>query len=186
MAFDLRAIRDDLAAAPLVSPYPFELSAAIVNDTLRMALARPVTRAQWESWLKKRSAVWEEQLGMLAHALAVTSLRRETIGALPPGFDASRELPGFFDQIQPLTAEMIRSNRFRQEEFMRPWIARVGRGVAGETAKKSRNRLEKLDYRKTLGEYKKAEAARKAEAAQRAKALKEAAERETQARGWRE
>ena len=186
MAFDLRAIRDALAASPLASPYPFELSAAIVNDTLRMALARPPAKKQWQAWRRERHKLWEEQLGMLAHALAVTSLRQETVAALPPGFDATREIPGFFDQVEPLTAEMVRSNRFRQEEFLRRWISRVGGAIAGERAKQSRLRLEQLDYRKTLAEYEKAEASRKAEAAKRAKALRAAAEREAQARGWRE
>jgi hypothetical protein len=186
VAFDLGAIRDALAASPLASPYPFELSAAIVNDTLRMALARPPSKQEWTAWRRQRRKLWEEQLGMLAHALAVSSLRQETVAALPPGFDALRELPGFFDQIEPLTAEMIRSNRFRQEEFLRRWIARVGGAVAGERARQSRQRLEQLDYRKTLAEYAKAQSARKAEAAKRAAALRAAAEREAQARGWRE
>jgi len=186
VAFDLAAIRDALAASPLASPYSFELSAAIVNDTLRMALARPPDKQEWTAWRLKGSRLWEEQLGMLAHLLAVTPARKETIAALPPGFDARRELPGFFDQIAPLTAEMIRSNRFRQEEFVRRWIDRVGGAVAGERAKQSRQRLEQLDYRKTLAEYEKAQAARKAEAASRAAALRAAAEREAQARGWRE
>jgi len=186
VAFDLGAIRDALGAAPLASPYSFELSASIVNDTLRMALARPPGKKQWSAWRSQRHKLWEEQLGMLAHAMAVTPLRQETVAALPPGFDALRELPGFFDEIEPLTAEMIRSNRFRQEEFLRRWIARVGGAIEGERAKQSRHRLEQLDYRKTLAEYKKAQKARKAEAASRAAALRAAAEREAQARGWRE
>lgn len=186
MAFDLAAIRNALAASPLASPYSFELSAAIVNDTLRKALARPPNKKEWTAWRRKRHKLWLEQLGMLAHALAVTPLRRETIAAIPPGFDALRELPEFFDHIEPLTAEMIRSNRFRQEEFLRRWIARVGGVVEGERAKQSRDRLSQLDYRKTLAEYKKAQAARKAEAAKRAAALRAAAQREAQARGWRE
>jgi hypothetical protein len=151
-----------------------------------MALARPMTREEWLSLKQKRSAAWEEQLVMLAHVLAVSEARSETIAALPPGFDARRELPGFFDQIEPLTAEMIRSNRFRREEFLRRWVERVGGSIAGERARQSRQRLEQLDYRKTLAEYGKAQAARKAEAAKRAAALRAAAEREAPARGWRE
>ena len=32
MSFDLGRIRDEAAAAPLASPYPQELSIAVVND----------------------------------------------------------------------------------------------------------------------------------------------------------
>ena len=47
-------------------------------------------------------------------------------------------------------------------------------------------RLDQLDYRKTMADYKAAEQSRKEEAARRAKLLAEAAQREADARGWRE
>ena len=186
MAFDLEAIRGELQGAPLASPYPFELSASIINDTFRMALVRPVSKKQWDGWKRKGHELWGEQVVMLAHALASTSLRAETVRTLSPSFDAAVGLQRMFELIEPLTAEMIRSNRFRQEEFLRKWIACVGGQIAGEKARFSKQRVEQLDYRKTLAEYKKAEVARKKEAASRAKALREAAQREAQARGWRE
>jgi hypothetical protein len=80
----------------------------------------------------------------------------------------------------------VRSNAFRQEEFLRHWIAVCHGRVAGETAAQSRQRLEQLDYRQAMAEYKKADAARKAEAARRAQLLREAQQREEQAKGWRE
>jgi len=186
VAFDLKGIVRELQAAPLASPYPLDLSAAIVNDTFRMALARPVPKKQWDGWQKEKPVRWAEQMGMLAHALAVTSLRAETVRALHPGYDAAVGLQRMFELIEPLTAEMIRSNRFRQEEFLRKWASCVGGRIEGEKARESKQRMEQLDYRKTLAEYAKAEKARKSEAAARAKMLREAAQREAQARGWRE
>lgn len=55
-----------------------------------------------------------------------------------------------------------------------------------ETARQSKARLQQLDYRTTLQEFKKAEAARKEEAKRRAKLLQEARDREAAAHGWRE
>ena len=121
------------------------------------------------------------------YEVAVTSLRDASVAALT----ASRApmlaaLTGFFAEIAPLEAEMIRSNAFRQEELLRWWMRALGGGIAGETPADSAARLAKLDYKKALVEYAAAEKARAAEAEKRAQALKEAAEREAEARGWRE
>ncbi len=190
MAFDLDAIRKELAAAPLPSPYPADLAAAIVDDTFRMSRLTPLPAGVWKKWIGKgqKNKLFSEQLGMLAHILAVTSLRTETTAALQkaPGFEPQKALEGFFETIAPLTAEMIRANAFRQEEFLRKWAEAVGGSIQGEKAEQSRKRLEQLDYRKTLEEYNQAERTRKAEAERRAKALQEAAAREAAARGWRE
>jgi hypothetical protein len=186
MAFDLRKIADELKAAPLASPYPLDLAAAIVNDAFRVARIVPVPKKKWDSWSGPKRGYWSEQAGMLAHALATTSLRAATVEALQPSVDPTAALEAFFDAIKPLTAEMIRSNAFRQEEFLRNWVTAVGGTVEGEKPEESRRRLDRLDYRKTRAEYEKAEKARKAEAARRNKALEEAAAREAAARGWRE
>ncbi len=187
MSFDLGRIRDEAAAAPLASPYPQELSIAVVNDTFRLARLVPPDGKQWKGLLAAAmKTLMLEQLGMLAHLLTVTSLRDETVKALGAGVDVKPALEGFFASVAPLTAEMIRANAFRQEEFLRKWIEAVGGQVAGEGAKESQKRLEQLDYRKTLAEYDRAEKARQGEAARRAKMLKEAADREAAARGWRE
>jgi hypothetical protein len=123
----------------------------------------------------------------LAHALATTSLRHEAVQALRASSSRpDRLLDGFFDAIAPLTAEMIRSNSFRQEEFLRRFVEALGGQVAGETERVSARRLEQLDYRKTLAEFQRAEKARASEAERRAKLLAEAAKREADARGWRE
>jgi hypothetical protein len=185
MAFDLARIRQELQAAPLASPYPIELSAAVVSDVFRMAHLLP-PRAGWWRERKAKGALFAEQAGMLAHLLATTSLRAESVLALGPQVDAQRVLDGFFASVEPLTAEMIRANAFRQEEFLRKWAAAVGGGIAGETAAASKQRREQLDYRRTLAEYSRAEKARQQEAARRAKMLQEAARREAEARGWRE
>jgi len=190
MAFDLAAIRRELAAAPLPSPYPSDLAAAIVSDTFRMSRLSPLPAGVWKKWTGKgqKNKLFSEQLGMLAHILAVTSLRAETTAALQKsqGLEPQKALEGFFETIAPLTAEMIRANAFRQEEFLRKWAQAVGGAIQGENAGQSGKKLDQLDYRKTLEEYDRAESARKAEADLRAKALQEAAAREAAARGWRE
>jgi hypothetical protein len=186
VAFDLAAIRRELDAAPPSAELPWEVGVAVVSDTLRLAGLVPPGARVWAGWRKK----WPRALALvpeLARALAVTSLRAETVRTL----EAAGALPRnafetFLDQVAPLTLEMVRSNPFRQEEFLRYWIERCGGTVAGETPDESHARLEQLDYRQALAEYKKAESARKAEAARRAQLLREAKEREEQAKGWRE
>jgi hypothetical protein len=129
----------------------------------------------------------EEQLGMLAHALVTTALREESVATLSrKPVEPMAALPAFLEKVEPLTAEMIRSNAFRQEEFLRRFIEALGGSIDGESAKQSKARLQQLDYRTTLAEFNKADAARKEEAARRAKLLQEARDREAAARGWRE
>ncbi len=124
---------------------------------------------------------------MLAHFLAVSDLRLASVAALrAAGANATEVLPQFFDRVQPLTGEMVRANVFRQEEFLRRWVEALQGGIAGETPEESGRRLQSLDYRKTLAELREAEDARKREFTARAQALKEAAERDAAARGWRE
>jgi hypothetical protein len=186
MAFDLAAITRELEAAPPAAELPWEIGVAVVNDTLRLAgLVPPAARA-WQGWRKKwpRAA---ELLPELASAFVSSSLRAETVSA----FGTAGRLPkgvfeGFFEKVAPLTLEMVRSNPFRREEFLRYWVERCGGTVAGETAEQSKARLEQLDYRQALAEYRKAESSRKAEAARRAQLLREAQERQEQAKGWRE
>ncbi len=78
----------------------------------------------------------------------------------------------------------------RQTDTQRPLIDIIevdaAADIEGETSAKARERLERLDYRKTLKDYKEAEKKRKAAAKARLKALKKAQARETAARGWRE
>jgi hypothetical protein len=187
-AFDLARIRDEMAAAPLVSPWPFEVAVRMGGEL------QPPAAITWLEWATRKGLV-EEQAGMLAHALASTSLREASVAALAtrkrdlsgaPTPAAQKMLAGFLEAIAPLTAEMIRSNAFRQEEFLRRWVEAISGTVAGEKADASRRRLEQLDYRKTLAEYDRAEGARKLEADTRARLRKEAEEREAAARGWRE
>lgn len=188
MGFDLARIQRELAEHPLSSPVPLDLAIAIVNDVLRVAGTVVVVDRGWEAWRRAAKPLWEEQMGMVAHALAVTSLREATVGAIRRLGDPRpvARLQGFFGAIEPLTAEMIRSNQFRREELLRRWIEAWEGRVEGEAPEQSARRLEQLDYRRALREYERAEAARKSEAARRAKLAQEAAEREAAARGWRE
>lgn len=186
MAFDIAAIKRELDAAPPSADLPWAVAVAVVSDTFRLAgLVPPVVKA-WDGW-RRRWPRAEELLPELARALAATSLREETVRALAASRPIARvPLEGFLDASAPLTAEMVRTNAFRQEEFLRHWIRRCGGAIEGETEERSQERLKQLDYREALAEYKKAEAARKTEAARRAQLLREAKEREESAKGWRE
>jgi hypothetical protein len=187
MAFDLAQLKQQLAAAPLVSPYAHDLAVAIICDTFRMANVRPPARTAWETFPKRFvSTLWREQVAILAHVLVSSSLREETVRTLKPHFDAVVALGHFFESVAPLAAEMVRSNTFRQEEFLRKWIHAVGGRVKGESEKISQQRLEHLDYRRALKDFERAEAARKAEAQKREQMLKDAAQSAADARGWRE
>jgi len=187
MAFDLAQLKQQLTAAPLVSPYAHELAVAIICDTFRLANIRPPARTAWEAFRQRFvSALWQEQVAILAHVLVSSSLREETVRTLKPPFDAVVALGRFFEAVAPLTAEMVRSNAFRQEEFLRKWIHEVGGQVKGESTQEAQRRLEHLDYRKAVKDFERAEAARKAEAQKREQMLKEAAQNAADARGWRE
>ncbi len=198
MPLDLPRVRAELAENALVSPYPPELAIAIVADVFRLAGQQPLAVNEWTSLRKRLSAAGDGQLGMLAHALASTSLRAASVEALAGSkvpmaqalvgsrVQMAQALEAFFAGAAPLEAEMIRSNAFRQEEFLRWWMRALGGAIAGETGTESAARLDKLDYKKTLVEYQVAEKARAEEAEARAKALKEAEERAAEARGWRE
>jgi hypothetical protein len=187
MSFDLARIRRQIEQAPLSAPLPMELGIAAVCDLWRLAELAPADNNSWRQWARAKWPNLAQQLGMLAHFLACSDLRAasvEALGAAKPG--AIESLAGFFEAVQPLTGEMVRANVFRQEEFLRRWIASLQGKVQGESADESARRLDALDYRKTLAELQEAEAARKREFNARAQALKEAAERDAAARGWRE
>lgn len=186
MDFDLAALRREMDAAPPAAELPSEVAVAVVSDTFRLAGIAPPEARSWERW-RKRWPRAGEMLAALARALVTTSLREQSVGVLQAARpDPRKALEGFMERTAPLTAEMVRSNAFRQEEFLRHWIAACGGRVHGETEAQSRQRLEQLDYRQALEEYRKADAVRKAEAARRAQLLREAREREEQAKGWRE
>ncbi len=186
MPFDIAALTRELEQVPPTAELPWRVAVAVVSDTFRLAGLTPPAPRVFEGWRRKWPRA-EELLTALARALASTALRAATVDALQ---DSRRPAPaalqGFLDGTAPLTAEMVRGNAFRREEFLRQWARVCGGTVAGETEKQSRERLAQLDYREALAEYKKAEAARKIEAARRAQLLREAREREEQAKGWRE
>lgn len=187
MLFDIQTLRKQLAAAPIVSPYPHELAVAIICDTFRLANLRPPSRQDWVDLEQyAHHPLWKEQVVMLAHLLAGSALRDDSAKALKKGTEATAVLRHFFEDIAPLTAEMVRSNAFRQEEFLRKWVRALGGTVLNESAKESAKRLDQLDYRKAQQELKRAEEARKQEAERREQLLREAQQREADARGWRE
>jgi hypothetical protein len=194
MSFDLARIVAEIEATPLVSPIPRELAIAITCDVFRLGGLRPPPTAFWTRVLgaveseKAKVGARAEQLAMLAHFLTMPALRAESVRALTAAkpSDLGPLLERFFDEIWPLTAEMMRANAFRREEAIRRWAMVCGAEITGETGEASRKRLEELDYRTALVEYEKAEKARKEEAERRAEALRKAQEAEAAARGWRE
>jgi hypothetical protein len=186
MPFDIERIRNEVLSSPLLSPYPPELAVAVVNDCFRSAGCAPIADDRWARWLARERSLAPEQISMLGYLLSVTSMRDETVPLLPRAKAPTKAMEGFLNNISPLTAEMIRANRFRQEEFVRRWAEAWGGTILGETPEVSRQRADQLDYRRTMKEFAAAEAARKAEAERRAALLREAAEREAAARGWRE
>jgi hypothetical protein len=186
MAFDIAAIKRELQSAPPSADLPWAVGVAIVSDTFRLAGLAPPGSKTWEQWRRKWPRAGELVVE-LARVLAASSLRAETVRALGSSHPTPKlALEGFLEATSPLTAEMVRDNPFRQEEFVRHWIAGCRGEIAGETASQQQARLDLLDYRQVLSEYKKAETARKAEAQRRAQLLAEAKKRAEQAQGWRE
>lgn len=182
--FDLDHIEQEAEAVSFHSPYPVDTAIAVVNDCFRTAGREPVPDETWFEWVGDTGEYWEEQMGILAHLLHATSLREATVTALREASDDRRtELRDFFYRIEPLTAEMIRSNAFRREEALRRWAEWCGGAIKGESAAESQEHLERLDYRKTLKEYQRAEAAREEE---REKRVEKQKEQNGSARGWRE
>ncbi len=190
MAFDLKRIETEIGAAALESPYSLELAAAVVSDTFRLGGLVPPPSAWWRRPRGGNRAAERAVRRAGGHAgLAAQHDQpaRAALAALRGGQPQPEPLlERFFEAVRPLTGEMVRANAFRREEFLRRFVEALGGQVAGETAEQSRRRLEQLDYRKTMADYKAAEQSRKEEAERRAKLLAEAAQREADARGWRE
>jgi hypothetical protein len=194
--WDLVTLAAELDQAPLASPLSEALAIAVIADVLRSGGVRPPSVAEWQALVAGarrgptvlRFDLRREQLGVVAHALQSTSLGAATEAALraSPPTDPTAALEEFLGAVFPLTAEMIRSNRFRREEMLRRWASTWRAAIAGETAAASTERLGQIDYRKALVEYERAEKARVEEAAKRAEALRLAQEAEAAARGWRE
>ncbi|WP_233587440.1 hypothetical protein [Corallococcus sp. CA049B] len=187
MAVSIPHLREQLAATPIVSPYPHDLAVAIVCDTFRLASQRPPSQAEWAKLEQRlKNPLFQEQVGMLAHVLVSSDLRKKTVLYLTADRTPQARLQQFFEEVHPLTAEMIRSNAFRQEEFLRKWLAAVGADVEGETEAESKRRLKDLDYRQAVTDLRKVEEARRKEADRRQEMLQEAQRKEAEARGWRE
>ena len=186
MAYDLNRVRNELEGAGVQRVLPFEVAVAVVNDTFRQAALVPPRAAEWKRWAGKQGTV-KDQAPFLAHALVATSLRAQTVeGVKETRPDPAKALSAFFEALAMHTVDMFKNNRFRQEEFLRRWVACLGGSVAGETIALSKKKLDQLDYRTTLADYQKAEASRAKEAERRAQLLHEAAQREEHAKGWRE
>ena len=189
MSFDLKKILADAPQA--MAPIHPDLGIAAVNDLFRLAEIPPIQDVDWAKW-RERWADFNEKIALLGALVAHGGLRTPTVAAIRTMAEyahAPTQIARFFNRIEPLTAEMIRTNPFRLEEFVRAWIVEWQGAVMGETAGESAKRLQKLDYGATLREMAKADAHRKEEAERRARILREAAEAAAAAaaaQGWRE
>ena len=189
MSFDLKRLLADARQAMM--PLHRDIAVAAINDLFRFSEIAPVPDADWEKW-RQRWPSLEEKIAVLGALIAHGGLRPPTVDAMKTvagRAHAPSQLARFFERIEPLTAEMIRTNAFRLEEFVRAWIAEWNGTIEGETPVDSVKRLQKLDYGATLREMARAEAHRKEEADRRAKALREAEEAAAAAaaaQGWRE
>ena len=185
MAFNITVIMEEVAAAPSMSPLPDAVARATLNEVFTEAGVEAVTPDRWAALTAEPGSLAPEQLRMLAWLMrASPTLRASSVDAIMS--QAHLFLAPFLDAIEPITAEMIRANRFRQEEVLRRWASVVGTGIEFESRSKSRKRLTRLDYKKTLKEYTGADAKAKAAEEARIKALEEARQREADSRGWRE
>lgn len=64
----------------------------------------------------------------------------------------------FSEQTRLLTTEILNDSALRREEFIRHFAAFFAAGISGESAEESKQRLERIDYRKLLAEAEKAKA----------------------------
>jgi len=189
MSFDLKRLLADAAQA--MSPLHPDVAIAAVNDLFRFGSVTPVPDTDWAKW-RQRWPTFDEKIALLGALVVHGGLRAPTVDAvtaMAAHAHAPSQLARFFERIDPLTTEMIRTNAFRLEEFIRAWIAEWNGAIAGETPAESVKRLQKLDYGATLREMARAEAHRKEEAERRARILREAEEAAAAAaaaQGWRE
>lgn len=193
MALNLRDLETAHAAEPMRAPIPEALAAARIADVWRRAGVPGPTHAAFTRLIEARKgppnggARAQEQLLVLGHLIAITALGAEATLALQRQPRAPESVLGLLlDRVLPLTAEMVRTNAFRREEFVRCCCLAFGIDVHGETATQSAKRIDQLDYRKALAEAARAESERKKVEAERAEAARIAAEAEAQARGNRE
>lgn len=162
------AMQAALHAVALQPPVPPDVAIAVVNDCLRLAGRVPVADATWDAWWRDSHPSWTAQVGMLGAWLMDRTPQGLTIGWMGAATASpDRVLESFFAAIAPLSAEMLRNNPYRQEEFVRRWGACWGASMAGETADQSAARLAWLDYRQTLAEYERARRARREESRRR-------------------
>jgi hypothetical protein len=187
--FPLKEVTSDLANAPIATPVAYDLAVAILLDTLRRAAKPAPADGTFVKWRKDPDfPLWQEQMCMLGWFLTVSDSLRQ---ATESGWDVPdpiAQLRKLRSDTAPLTAEMMRSNAFRQEEFLRRWAQCIGLTIDGEDVTTSAERVVYLDYRVVLREYAQAEDARLKEEESRQAAIRKAEEerRATEARGWRE
>lgn len=186
MSFDLRVIQAELEGRMLASPWPAEVGTAVVCDVQRDAGEAPIAEAVWQSL--GRHAGWGARLGLLGWLIASSpTLRAASVAAMSRSQwgDRAARLASMVEATAPLTPELVRKSRFRQEELLRRWVEVCAGRVAGETEAESARVLERLDYRRALAEMDAMEQRRKAEEAERQRLLAEAEarRREAEARG---
>lgn len=184
---EIRVRALDLSAS---EPDP-ALTVARLMDGVRDAGVATATATEWKEWTKGL-----DRESWMRLELLVCVFRETPTGALVAArlkADKSRLLheafPLFCDRdAKLLTLELLLKSAFRVEELARKWVHALHGGIAGETAKKSDEMLERLDFGGVLKNLRDADADRavRMKKAKELEAKRLKAEQEAYARAGRE
>jgi hypothetical protein len=161
-------------------PVDAELVRARLADRCRDAELTPLLPEEFdglaadldeETWRRLAMLVGLLDRDDVRTALAAVAAVRGLLGVV---VDAA--FVGLARQTPLLTLELLRQSPLRVEELARRFVAALGAGVRGESAKVSKERLERLDYERLLREAARAKEA----AAERMKQLRKLQEEHEQ------
>lgn len=173
-SFDLGALCEHLrlAAHDLSDrePDPPLVGARLLDGARDLDLAVPPSR-EWSEWVKALDRHGWLRLDVLVRVFRETP-SGDAVGTCLRA-DSARLRSAFPELCQReaklLTVELLLKSPFRVEELARKWVHALGGTIAGETAKESAQRMERLDFGDVLKNLKAADADRE----KRMKKLKE-------------
>lgn len=162
VSFALPAVQAKLAAAVRDGvPADPELTRARLADAFRDAGLVPPLPEEADAAAAGLDAEGAGRFAALVAVLDLDEVRGSLMKMSVAGNAAelAARLAGVARDSSLLTAEILRQSELRLEELARRLIAGLGAGVAGETAAKSKERLERIDYGRLLAEAERAKAA---------------------------